>query len=55
MARFAQCDVKYIALDPNEDRGLIQLLNSHPEWTLDLQDRQGVLFVRKDVLQGGVA
>ena len=51
LARFEQYDVKYIALDPDEDRSLIQLLNSRSEWTLDFQDRQGVLFVRSDLLQ----
>lgn len=51
LARFQECDVKYLALDPDEDRGLIQLLRSRPEWTLDFQDRQGVLFVRSDVLR----
>ena len=51
LARFEQYDVKYIALDPNEDHGLVQLLNSCSEWTLDFQDRQGVLFVRSDVSQ----
>jgi hypothetical protein len=50
LARFEQCDVKYLALDPDEDRSLIQLLQTRPEWTLDFWDRQGVLFVRSDVL-----
>jgi hypothetical protein len=52
LAHFEQYDVKYLALDPDEDRGLIQLLQARPEWTLDFWDRQGVLFVRSDVLQG---
>lgn len=52
LARFKQCDVQYLALDPDEDRGLIQLLQTRPEWTLDYRDREGVLFVRSDVLQG---
>ena len=51
LKRFEQCDVKYLALDPDEDRGLIQLLQARPEWTLDFWDRQGVLFVRSDVLR----
>jgi hypothetical protein len=50
LARFSQCNVKYLALDPDEDRGLIQLLQARPEWTLDFWDRQGVLSVRSDVL-----
>ena len=50
LARFEQCDVKYLALDPDEDRSLIQLLQTRPEWTLDFWDQEGVLFVRSDVL-----
>jgi hypothetical protein len=50
LAHFEQCDVKYLALHPDEDRGLIQLVQTCPEWTLDFWDRQGVLFVRSDVL-----
>ena len=48
---FDQCDVKYLALDPDEDRRLIQYLQEEPGWTLDFWDRQGVLFVRSDVVQ----
>ena len=56
LARFEECDVKYVALDPDEDRSLIQLLQSRPEWTLDFWDPRGVLFVRSDVLRAqGVA
>ena len=51
LKRFEQYDVQYLALDPDEDRGLIQLLQTRPEWTLDVWDPQGVLFVRSDVLQ----
>ena len=51
LKRFEQCDVKYLALDPHEDRSLIQLLRTRPEWTLDFWDPQGVLFVRSDVLR----
>ena len=51
LARFEQYDVKYLALNPDEDRGLIQLLQTRSEWTLDVWDPQGVLFVRSDVLQ----
>ena len=56
LAHFEQCDVKYLALDPDEDRSLIQLLQTCPEWTLDFWEppAQGqsalVLFVRSDVL-----
>ena len=32
------------------DYGIGYLLQSRPEWTLDFQDRRGVLFVRSDVL-----
>ena len=51
LSMFEQCDVKYLALDPDQDRSLIQLLQSRPEWTLDLWDQEGVLFVRSDVFQ----
>jgi hypothetical protein len=51
LKRFEQYDVKYLALDPTEDHSLIQLLQTRPEWTLDFRDRQGVLFVRSDVLR----
>jgi hypothetical protein len=52
LATFEQYDVNYLALDPDQDRELIQLLQTRPEWTLDFRDRQGVLFVRSDALQG---
>jgi hypothetical protein len=52
LKRFEQYDVKYLALDRDEDRGLIQLLWTRPEWTLDFEDRRGLLFVRSDVLDG---
>ena len=51
LKRFEQYDVQYLALNPDEDRGLIQLLQTRSEWTLDVWDPQGVLFVRSDVLQ----
>ena len=51
LKRFEQYDVQYLALDPDEDRSLIQLLQTRPEWTLDVWDSQGVLFVRSDVPQ----
>jgi hypothetical protein len=50
LRRFEQYGVQYIALDPDEDRGLVQLLQSRAEWTLDLQEQRGMLFVRSDVL-----
>ena len=50
LKRFEQYDVKYLALDPDEDRGLVELLRTRPEWTLDFEDRGGVLFVRSDLL-----
>lgn len=56
LTRFEQHDVKYVVLDPDEDRSLIQLLQTRSEWTLDFWEppAQGqpalVLFVRSDVL-----
>jgi hypothetical protein len=57
LVRFEQCDVKYLALDPDQDRTLIRLLQSRPEWTLEAWESPvrgqpaPVLFVRSDVLQ----
>ena len=57
LARFEECDVKYVVLDPNEDGSLIRLLQSRPEWTLDFRGSPAqeqpapVLFMRSDVLR----
>ena len=52
---FEQYDVKYLALDPEKDHSLIQLLQARPEWMLDFWDREGVLFVHSDVVQAQTA
>lgn len=48
---FEQCDVQYLALDPHQDRRLIQYVRAQPRWRIDLWDPEGVLFVRDDAVQ----
>jgi hypothetical protein len=51
LARFERYDVQVLILDPDEDQALVALARSRPEWALDFQDQQGILFVRSDVLR----
>jgi hypothetical protein len=55
LGMFEQCDVQYLALDPNEDQRLIRYVRTQPRWRLDFWDPEGVLFVRSDVCQSQCA
>ncbi len=39
-------DVQTVILDRREDIGLLRLLQSSRDWTVDFADRQSVIFVR---------
>ncbi|MFZ5915725.1 MAG: hypothetical protein ACOYZ7_02185 [Chloroflexota bacterium] len=39
-------DVRYFVLHPHDDRDMLELLRSQPEWTEDFQDEEMALFVR---------
>jgi len=43
--------VQFLALDMESDRWLVKLVEVQPEWVVDLQDGESVLFVRTDVMQ----
>ena len=46
-------EVGYLALDPEADDGLVRLVQSRPEWRVDFEDQEFVLFVRTDFVQAG--
>ncbi|MBN1583085.1 MAG: hypothetical protein JXA89_20420 [Anaerolineae bacterium] len=43
--------VQFLALDIESDRWLVKLVEVQPEWVVDLQDGESVLFVRTDAMQ----
>lgn len=42
----ADYEVRFLALDLESDGWLIELVQSQPEWVVDLQDGESVLFAR---------
>ncbi|MBU0495237.1 MAG: hypothetical protein KKA73_12890 [Chloroflexi bacterium] len=42
-----QYNVQFLALDRQQDRWLVQLFQSHPDWQVDFQDEEAVRFVRR--------
>ena len=42
--------VRYMALDPQHDARLIELLQTSPEWKVDFADAEAIFFVREDKL-----
>ena len=51
LAVFERCDVQYLVLDPDQDQRLIRYMRRQPRWRLDFADPEGVLFVRRDIVQ----
>ncbi len=47
-------DVQFLALDVRDDSNLVKLFRSQPEWMIDFEDREAVLFVRSDDAHVGV-
>jgi len=39
-------DVRFLALDVEMDRALVEFFQTQPEWTIDCRDEESVLFVR---------
>ena len=39
-------DVRFLALDLEVDRGLVEFFDAQPEWIVDCVDDESVLFVR---------
>ena len=39
--------VRYISLDPQHDKKLIEALRSRPEWVIDFADDEAIFFVRE--------
>lgn len=50
---FDRHGVQYLALDRQSDRALIELVRTRPEWTLDWQERDWLLFVRAEIAPAG--
>lgn len=48
---FDRYGVRFLALDRQSDRTLVELVRERPEWTLDLQEGDSLLFVRTDLAQ----
>ena len=46
---FDEYDVQFLVLDPHRDSNLLKLFRSQPEWTVDFEDEETVLFVRADI------
>jgi len=44
-------DVRFLVLDLDSDRKLVEFFQSQPGWTVDFEDGEAVLFVRADVAQ----
>jgi hypothetical protein len=45
-------DVRFLALDTQEDSALFQIFQSHPEWTLDTEDGGAVLLAHSHAVHG---
>jgi len=43
---FDQHDVKFIALDLRSDGDLVKFVRSQPEWVVDFENGESVLFAR---------
>jgi hypothetical protein len=41
-------DVRYLALDLRSDGDLVSLVRARPDWAVDFEDEQAVLFVRAE-------
>lgn len=41
-------DMQYLALDLRSDGDLVSLVRARPDWAVDFEDEQAVLFVRAE-------
>jgi len=41
-------DVQFVALDAHRDGDLLKLFRSEPEWTVDSEDGEVVVFARRE-------
>jgi hypothetical protein len=39
-------DVQFLVVDAHRDGELLQAARTHPEWSVDFEDREAVLFTR---------
>ena len=39
--------VRYISLDPQHDKKLIEVLRSRPEWVVEFADEEAIFFFRE--------
>jgi hypothetical protein len=46
LAALEALDVRFLVVDAQKDRELLQAARSHPKWTVDLEDKGSVLFTR---------
>jgi hypothetical protein len=50
LGAFDEHGVQFVIVDVHSDRELLALLQSQPEWTVDFQDGEGVIFARTEVV-----
>lgn len=41
-------EIRFLALDAEQDRSLVGFFRAHPGWVLDYEGSDGVLFVRAE-------
>lgn len=41
--------VQFLILDPDGDGELLELVRSRPEWQVDFEDKEAVIFARAEV------
>ncbi len=41
---FEKYGVQFVVLSPSQDRGLVEILRRQPEWLVDLEDHEVVVF-----------
>jgi hypothetical protein len=46
-------NVRFMALDPQHDRKLIEQLEIRPGWVIEFSDDEGILFVRDEMTVSG--
>lgn len=46
LAALEALDVRFLVVDAQKDRELLQAARSHPQWIVDLEDKGSVLFTR---------
>ena len=45
---FEKYDVQFLVLDSHDDGDLLKLFQTRPDWTVDFEDEEAVIFARAD-------